>query len=332
MRFASADAPRRLGTTLDDAAGEAFDKGARLLGLGYPGGSGDRRDRGRGRSGGVPVPRRAGAGSRLLVLGAEDGAPLHRSRARRRRGASADDSDLAASYQQAIVRALTARLREGAEQTGLERLAVVGGVSANSALRAALPDARFAPLQLCTDNAAMIASAARYLEPSPYPSYLGLDVVCVGCLEPSGSLALALLLGADRGRPRAGDSAPVARRGRVAGRARRACGRLHGAALRRAAGGAVARRSSPRARRTGDGGADARLDQVGGRRAGAVPRPHVGCRSARRARLSLRPGAERVLDPARPDLARTRAPPTARCRRSTRFGPRFLPRPPRRWM
>ena len=73
------------------------------------------------------------------------------------------------------MRALAGRLREGAAQTGLERLAVVGGVAANSALRAALPDARFAPLPLCTDNAAMIASAARYLEPLPYPSYLGLD-------------------------------------------------------------------------------------------------------------------------------------------------------------
>ena len=52
---------------------------------------------------------------------------------------------------------------------------VVGGVAANSELRAALPGARFAPLPLCTDNAAMIASAARYVEPLPYPSYLGLD-------------------------------------------------------------------------------------------------------------------------------------------------------------
>jgi N6-L-threonylcarbamoyladenine synthase len=59
--------------------------------------------------------------------------------------------------------------------TGLDRLAVVGGVAANSALREALPDARFAPLELCTDNAAMIASAARYVDALPYPSYLGLD-------------------------------------------------------------------------------------------------------------------------------------------------------------
>ena len=164
----------RLGTTLDDAAGEAFDKGARLLGLGYPGGAeidrvaedGDRE------AFSFPVARVPGldfsfSGLKTALLYAVR--ELGEDEARRRR------SDLAASYQHAIVRALTARLREGAEETGLERLAVVGGVSANSALRAALPEARFAPLDLCTDNAAMIASAARYLEPLAYPSYLGLD-------------------------------------------------------------------------------------------------------------------------------------------------------------
>ncbi|MBA3382437.1 MAG: tRNA (adenosine(37)-N6)-threonylcarbamoyltransferase complex transferase subunit TsaD, partial [Actinobacteria bacterium] len=164
----------RLGTTLDDAAGEAFDKGARLLGLGYPGGveidrlaqEGDRA------AFSFPVARVPGldfsfSGLKTALLytvrdlGAEE--------TERRR------TDLAASYQDAIVRALAAKLREGADRTGLEQLAVVGGVSANSALRAALPGARFAPLGLCTDNAAMIASAARYVEPIPYPDYLGLD-------------------------------------------------------------------------------------------------------------------------------------------------------------
>jgi N6-L-threonylcarbamoyladenine synthase len=164
----------RLGTTLDDAAGEAFDKGARLLGLGYPGGAeidrlaqeGDRD------AFSFPVARVAdldfsfsGLKTALLYtvrdLGAEE-------TARRR-------ADLAASYQHAIVRALSAKVRAAAAETGLERIAVVGGVAANSALRAALPDARFAPLHLCTDNAAMIASAARYAAPLTYPLYLGLD-------------------------------------------------------------------------------------------------------------------------------------------------------------
>src|SRR2546430_1131300 len=75
-------------------------------------------------------------------------------------------SDLAASYQRAIVRALVERTRAAAKQIGAERVAIVGGVAANSELRQALPEARPAPLELCTDNAAMIASAARFLEPA----------------------------------------------------------------------------------------------------------------------------------------------------------------------
>jgi N6-L-threonylcarbamoyladenine synthase len=84
-------------------------------------------------------------------------------------------ADLAASYQHAIVRALVQRIGEAGSETGLDRIAIVGGVAANSELRAARPDVRFAPVELCTDNAAMIASAARYVEALPYPGYLGLD-------------------------------------------------------------------------------------------------------------------------------------------------------------
>ncbi len=84
-------------------------------------------------------------------------------------------ADLAASYQHAIVRALAERAKVAAEQTGLDRLAVVGGVAANSALRAALPEATFARLDLCTDNAAMIGSAARFREALSPDEYLGLD-------------------------------------------------------------------------------------------------------------------------------------------------------------
>jgi N6-L-threonylcarbamoyladenine synthase len=84
-------------------------------------------------------------------------------------------ADLAASYQRAIVRALVERTRAAAERTGVDRIAVVGGVAANSELRAALPEAKAPPPELCTDNAAMIASAARFAEAIPYPRYLGLD-------------------------------------------------------------------------------------------------------------------------------------------------------------
>ena len=165
---------RVLGTTLDDAAGEAFDKGARLLGLGYPGGAAiDRLAReGDPEAHDFPVARVrgldfsfSGLKTALLYTVRE----LGDEELERRR------SDLAASYQRAIVRALTGRATQAAEQTGRQKIAVVGGVAANSELRAALPDAAFAPLPLCTDNAAMIASAARYVEAVPWPSYLDLD-------------------------------------------------------------------------------------------------------------------------------------------------------------
>jgi N6-L-threonylcarbamoyladenine synthase len=163
-----------LGTTLDDAAGEAFDKGARLLGLGYPGGSAiDRLAReGDAEAHPFPVARVPGldfsfSGLKTALLYAVEA--LGPDQLERRR------ADLAASYQRAIVRALTGRLREAAAATGLEQLAVVGGVAANSELRASLPDAALAPLALCTDNAAMIASAARYVAPVEFPDYLDLD-------------------------------------------------------------------------------------------------------------------------------------------------------------
>jgi N6-L-threonylcarbamoyladenine synthase len=164
----------RLGTTLDDAAGEAFDKGARLLGLGYPGGAEiDRLARdGDPETFAFPVARVPGldfsfSGLKTALLYAVRDLGENEVAARR--------TDLAASYQAAIVRALSTRLRRAADETGIDRLAVVGGVAANSALRAALADARFAPLSLCTDNAAMIASASRFRDPLGSPSYLDLD-------------------------------------------------------------------------------------------------------------------------------------------------------------
>ncbi len=164
----------RVGTTLDDAAGEAFDKGARLLGLGYPGGAAiDRLAReGDAEAHAFPVARVPGldfsfSGLKTALFYTVRGLSPTELEARR--------ADLAASYQRAIVRALTERLRAASEQHGVPRLAVVGGVAANSELRAALPDATFAPLDLCTDNAAMIGSAARFARPLAYPDYLGLD-------------------------------------------------------------------------------------------------------------------------------------------------------------
>ena len=159
-----------LGTTLDDAAGEAFDKGARLLGLGDPGGAEiDRLAReGDPTAYAFPVARVPGldfsfSGLKTALLYAVRDLEPAELEARR--------ADLAASYQRAIVRALVGRV----EAAGGGTLAIVGGVAANSELRAALPDAVAAPLPLCTDNAAMIASAARYATPVPLPAALGLD-------------------------------------------------------------------------------------------------------------------------------------------------------------
>jgi len=159
-----------LGTTLDDAAGEAFDKGARLLGLGYPGGreldllarEGDPE------AYDFPVARVPGLDFSFSGLKT---ALLYAVRKLSEDELAARRADLAASYQRAIVRALVERI--GA--SGASRVAVVGGVAANSELRASLPDAALAPLPLCTDNAAMIASAARFTKAVPYPSYLALD-------------------------------------------------------------------------------------------------------------------------------------------------------------
>ena len=164
----------RLGTTLDDAAGEAFDKGARLLGLGYPGGAAVDRlaQEGDPRAFRFPVARVDGLDFSFSGLKT---ALLYTLRDLGEEEVERRKADLAASYQDAIVRALVGRTREAAEQAGLEQIAVVGGVAANSELRAALPDARFAPLELCTDNAAMIASAARHAERLRSPDYLGLD-------------------------------------------------------------------------------------------------------------------------------------------------------------
>jgi N6-L-threonylcarbamoyladenine synthase len=164
----------RLGTTLDDAAGEAFDKGARLLGLGYPGGAEIDRlaQAGDPDAFAFPIARVSGLDfsfsglKTALLYTVRD---LGEEETERRR------ADLAASYQHAIVRALVGRVQEAAERTGLDPIAVVGGVAANSRLRAALPGASFAPLAYCTDNAAMIASASRYADPLPYPAYLEVD-------------------------------------------------------------------------------------------------------------------------------------------------------------
>jgi N6-L-threonylcarbamoyladenine synthase len=170
---------RMLGTTLDDAAGEAFDKGARLLGLGYPGGGAIDRLAREGDPGAYDFPVARVPGLDFSFSGLKT-ALLYAVRELSDAELEGRRADLAAAYQRAIVSALVGRLREAAEQTGAAKIAVVGGVAANSELRAALPDAAFAPLPLCTDNAAMIASAARYTKEAAFPGYLALDAYASG--------------------------------------------------------------------------------------------------------------------------------------------------------
>jgi N6-L-threonylcarbamoyladenine synthase len=191
-----------IGQTLDDAAGEAFDKGARLLGLGYPGGPAIQKAAESGDPEAFDFPLAMSSRGldfsfsglkTALVYKVRDLGPEETARRR---------ADLAASFQRAIVGQLVAKLRralsEGASQAkprshpinagDWPAIALGGGVAANAELRAgtqALCDElglrlKLVPVALCTDNAAMIASAARFTEPLPYPEYLSFDAFATG--------------------------------------------------------------------------------------------------------------------------------------------------------
>jgi N6-L-threonylcarbamoyladenine synthase len=187
-----------LGRTLDDAAGEAFDKGARMLGLGYPGGAalerlaaagdpqafsfpGSAAERSRGGRG---PGRRAFADGLDFSFAGLKTALLYALRELGEQQTSERAADLAASYQTAIVDSLILRTERALARTGIERLAVGGGVAANGELRRRLRELDAAvhvpERSLCTDNAAMIASAARFAERLAYPAYLGLDAYATG--------------------------------------------------------------------------------------------------------------------------------------------------------
>jgi N6-L-threonylcarbamoyladenine synthase len=178
-------APRLLGQTLDDAAGEAIDKGARLLGLPYPGGPALERLAREGDSGSRRFPvglagragrdfSFAGVKTSLLYAVRELGDDLDAHRA-----------DLAAAYQEAVMRPLADRLIATAVAEGVPAVALGGGVAANGRLRelvaegAAAAGLRFVVPErsLCTDNAAMIGAAAQFSEVVPWPDYLGLDAM-----------------------------------------------------------------------------------------------------------------------------------------------------------
>jgi N6-L-threonylcarbamoyladenine synthase len=173
-----------LGATRDDAAGEALDKAARMMGLGYPGGAAIDRLAREGDPGAFdfPIGMRRGDSLDFSFSGLKT-AFVYAVRELGPEGAAGRIADLAASFQRAVVDTLLSKIELALEQTGVTSLALGGGVAANSELRARVRalcelealELKIPPPELCTDNAAMIASAARYLEPVPHPRYLGFD-------------------------------------------------------------------------------------------------------------------------------------------------------------
>lgn len=168
---------RLLGSTLDDAAGEAFDKVARYLGLGYPGGPAIDRIAMQGDPRAIPFPRAMrDDGLDFSFSGLKTAVINHV-----RKNPDVATEDVAASFQEAVVDVLVHKARKAARQIGARGLALGGGVAANSLLRerflsACVDDGihGFLPSrEMCTDNAAMVASAAWYRLGSDGPS--GLD-------------------------------------------------------------------------------------------------------------------------------------------------------------
>jgi N6-L-threonylcarbamoyladenine synthase len=168
-----------LGQTLDDAAGEAFDKGARLLGLGYPGGPALSKLATRGDRAAFDFPTAARVGGLDFSFAGLKTALLYKVRELGEEETERRAADLAASYEHAIVEALLMRVERALANDDNPRLAIGGGVAANRLLReraAALGvPVHIPPPELCTDNAAMIASAARFARPVGFPGYLDVD-------------------------------------------------------------------------------------------------------------------------------------------------------------
>jgi N6-L-threonylcarbamoyladenine synthase len=178
-----------LGQTLDDAAGEAVDKAARLLGLGYPGGPALERLAAAGDPAAFdfPLAMTRDPGLDFSFSGLKT-ALVYRSRELGPAETEARRADLAASFQAAVVGQLTAKLARALGEGDWDAVALGGGVAANGPLREAVTALcaergvrlKLVPLELCTDNAAMIGSAARFAEPLPYPEYLAYDAFASG--------------------------------------------------------------------------------------------------------------------------------------------------------
>jgi N6-L-threonylcarbamoyladenine synthase len=172
-----------LGATVDDAAGEAFDKGARLLGLGYPGGPAIQRAAADGDPAAFEFPVAMGERGLDFSFSGLKTALVYRVRELGTEEAERRRADLAASYQRAIVDQLVVKLERAAGSGDWPAIALGGGVAANAQLRERTRERcdrlglrlKLVPIELCTDNAAMVASAALHTQAIPYPDYLDFD-------------------------------------------------------------------------------------------------------------------------------------------------------------
>jgi N6-L-threonylcarbamoyladenine synthase len=172
-----------LGATVDDAAGEAFDKGARLLGLGYPGGPAIQRAAEGGDPGAFEFPVAMSERGLDFSFSGLKTALVYRVRELGTEEVERRRADLAASYQRAISEQLVVKLGREAGSGDWPAIALGGGVAANAELRERTRELcdrlalrlKLVPIELCTDNAAMIASAALHTKAIPYPDYLDFD-------------------------------------------------------------------------------------------------------------------------------------------------------------
>ncbi len=173
---------QRLGSTLDDAAGEAFDKVARMLELGYPGGPAVQKAAEEGDPNRFKFPRAWLDGTWDFSFSGLKTSVLYEVRELQKKSGSLPVADLAASFQKAVIDVLYRKTMDAAREFGAKEILIAGGVSANRPLRQVFKaqtefPVHIPPLSLCTDNAAMIASAGYYRFALGHTSQLDMDVL-----------------------------------------------------------------------------------------------------------------------------------------------------------